>query len=171
MERVLGTPALFATAYGNVGSSIYYALGLTAVYALGLTLYELIAGRPAFEGDELMQILRKQLSEAPPELRERATVSDGTAAIVARALEKHAPERFADAAELLDAIELVRNGRARPLRAASADSRITRSMTPMPSGPRSVKSPRNHSRELPAAQRSSASVSPAARRAARSSSR
>ena len=27
MERVLGTPALFATAYGNVGSSIYYALG------------------------------------------------------------------------------------------------------------------------------------------------
>jgi len=34
---VLGTPALFATAYGNVGSSIYYALGLTAAYALGLT--------------------------------------------------------------------------------------------------------------------------------------
>jgi len=37
LERVLGTPALFATAYGNVGSSIYYALGLTAIYALGLT--------------------------------------------------------------------------------------------------------------------------------------
>jgi APA family basic amino acid/polyamine antiporter len=37
LERVLGTPALFATAYGNVGSSIYYALGLTAVFALGLT--------------------------------------------------------------------------------------------------------------------------------------
>ena len=45
LERVLGTPALFATAYGNVGSSIYYALGLTAVYALGLTpLVFLIAG-------------------------------------------------------------------------------------------------------------------------------
>ena len=37
MERVLGTPALFATAYGNVGSSIYYALGVTASFALGLT--------------------------------------------------------------------------------------------------------------------------------------
>jgi APA family basic amino acid/polyamine antiporter len=37
LERVLGTPALSATAYGNVGSSIYYALGLTAVFALGLT--------------------------------------------------------------------------------------------------------------------------------------
>jgi APA family basic amino acid/polyamine antiporter len=34
---VLGTPALFATAYGNVGSSIYYALGVTAALALGLT--------------------------------------------------------------------------------------------------------------------------------------
>ena len=45
MERVLGTPALFATAYGNVGSSIYYALGLTAVFALGLTpLVFVIAG-------------------------------------------------------------------------------------------------------------------------------
>jgi basic amino acid/polyamine antiporter, APA family len=37
LERVLGAPALFATAYGNVGSSIYYALGLTAAIALGLT--------------------------------------------------------------------------------------------------------------------------------------
>ncbi len=37
MKRVLGTSALFSTAYGNVGSSIYYALGLVASYALGLT--------------------------------------------------------------------------------------------------------------------------------------
>jgi APA family basic amino acid/polyamine antiporter len=37
LERVLGTGALFATAYGNVGSSIYYALGVVAVFALGLT--------------------------------------------------------------------------------------------------------------------------------------
>ncbi|MGH3037366.1 MAG: amino acid permease, partial [Gaiellaceae bacterium] len=45
LERVLGTPALFATAYGNVGSSIYYALGVTAAFALGLTpLVFLLAG-------------------------------------------------------------------------------------------------------------------------------
>ena len=37
LERVLGVNALFSTAYGNVGSSIYYALGLVASYALGLT--------------------------------------------------------------------------------------------------------------------------------------
>ena len=45
LERVLGTGALFSTAYGNVGSSIYYALGLVAVYALGMTpLVFLISG-------------------------------------------------------------------------------------------------------------------------------
>jgi APA family basic amino acid/polyamine antiporter len=45
LERVLGAPGLFATVYGNVGSSIYYALGVTAIFALGLTpLVFLIAG-------------------------------------------------------------------------------------------------------------------------------
>src|SRR4051812_14676940 len=37
LRRVHGSSALFAAAYGNVGSSIYYALGLVAFYALGLT--------------------------------------------------------------------------------------------------------------------------------------
>src|SRR5215213_10283558 len=45
LQRVLGVNALFSTAYGNVGSSIYYALGLVAAYALGLTpLVFLITG-------------------------------------------------------------------------------------------------------------------------------
>jgi APA family basic amino acid/polyamine antiporter len=37
LRRTVGVPGLFATAYGNVGSSIYYALGLVALHALGLT--------------------------------------------------------------------------------------------------------------------------------------
>ncbi|MGH2388637.1 MAG: APC family permease [Chloroflexota bacterium] len=35
LRRTLGIPALFSTGYGNVGSSIYYALGVTAAFALG----------------------------------------------------------------------------------------------------------------------------------------
>jgi APA family basic amino acid/polyamine antiporter len=35
LHRVLGTPQLFAIGYGDVGSSIYYALGVTTLYALG----------------------------------------------------------------------------------------------------------------------------------------
>ena len=42
MPRTLGAPSLFAACYGNVGSSIYYALGVTAAFALGLTPLALI---------------------------------------------------------------------------------------------------------------------------------
>src|SRR5581483_12122624 len=37
LQRVLGVYTLASSAYGNVGSSIYYALGLVASLALGLT--------------------------------------------------------------------------------------------------------------------------------------
>ncbi|HEY8639362.1 MAG TPA: APC family permease [Solirubrobacterales bacterium] len=37
LSRVYGVGDLFSAAYGNVGSSIYYALGVTAAFALGLT--------------------------------------------------------------------------------------------------------------------------------------
>ncbi len=37
LKRVLGIPALFAAGYGDVGSSIYYALGIVALVALGAT--------------------------------------------------------------------------------------------------------------------------------------
>ena len=36
-ERVLDAPALFAVAYGEIGASIYVALGIVAASALGLT--------------------------------------------------------------------------------------------------------------------------------------
>jgi APA family basic amino acid/polyamine antiporter len=37
LKRVLGVPALFSIGYGDVGSSIYYALGVIALVALGAT--------------------------------------------------------------------------------------------------------------------------------------
>ena len=45
LRRVLGVFSLFSAGYGNVGSSIYYALGLVALVALGATpVVLLIAG-------------------------------------------------------------------------------------------------------------------------------
>jgi basic amino acid/polyamine antiporter, APA family len=45
LRRSVGLGGLFATAYGNVGSSIYYALGIVALYALGFTpIIFMIAG-------------------------------------------------------------------------------------------------------------------------------
>ncbi len=37
LRRILGVPALFSAGYGNVGSSIYYALGIVAMVAIGAT--------------------------------------------------------------------------------------------------------------------------------------
>jgi APA family basic amino acid/polyamine antiporter len=37
LRRVLGVPGLFSIGYGDVGSSIYYGLGVVALFALGAT--------------------------------------------------------------------------------------------------------------------------------------
>ena len=37
LQRVLDAPALFSVAYGEIASSIYFALGIIALHALGLT--------------------------------------------------------------------------------------------------------------------------------------
>ena len=43
LQRVLDAPALFSVAYGEVASSIYFALGIIAFYALGFTPFVLLA--------------------------------------------------------------------------------------------------------------------------------
>ncbi len=43
LERVLDAPALFSVAYGEIASSIYFALGVVALYALGLAPVVLLA--------------------------------------------------------------------------------------------------------------------------------
>ena len=48
LRRVLDIPALFSAGYGNVGGSIYYALGVVAVVALGATPIALIAAGIVF---------------------------------------------------------------------------------------------------------------------------
>ena len=41
-ERVLDAPALFSVAYGEIASSLYFALGIVAAYALGFTPWVLL---------------------------------------------------------------------------------------------------------------------------------
>ena len=51
LSRVHGVGALFSAAYGNVGSSIYYALGVTAAFALGLTPVAFVISGLIFAAD------------------------------------------------------------------------------------------------------------------------
>src|SRR5215210_2414173 len=48
LERVLDAPALFSVAYGEIASSIYFALGIVALHALGFTPAILLAAGLVF---------------------------------------------------------------------------------------------------------------------------
>jgi len=71
------------------------------VFALGAVLYELLAGRRAFEGKDTEQTLMQVISDAPRPLRELCPeVPEPLRRIVERALSKDAEQRFPTAAEL-----------------------------------------------------------------------
>jgi APA family basic amino acid/polyamine antiporter len=48
LTRVLGERSLASVAYGEIGSSLYFALGVVALYALGLTPFVLLAAGVVF---------------------------------------------------------------------------------------------------------------------------
>jgi basic amino acid/polyamine antiporter, APA family len=48
LTRVLGTESLASVAYGEIGSSLYFALGVVALYALGITPWVLLVSGAVF---------------------------------------------------------------------------------------------------------------------------
>ena len=75
LQRRLGAADLFGVAYGEIASSIYFALGIIAGHALGLTPYVLL-----FTG-LLFLIVALSYAEGTTELRE----TGGAATFVRRA--------------------------------------------------------------------------------------
>jgi len=76
------------------------------LYAIGIMLYELLTGTVPFEGDSVVAIALRHLSEPPrPPSSLVPTISANLDAIVMRALAKRPEARFADADEFLAALE------------------------------------------------------------------
>jgi tetratricopeptide (TPR) repeat protein len=75
----------------------------TDVYSLGATLYELLTGRPAIEGQDRQEILRRIAGDEPrpPRALERAVPTD-LETVVLKALAKEPAERYATAKELVN---------------------------------------------------------------------
>jgi serine/threonine protein kinase len=70
----------------------------TDVYGLGLVAYELLTGRPAFDGATSEELVRKRLIGPPPSLRlARVGLDDRLDAIVGRALATLPDRRYASA--------------------------------------------------------------------------
>ena len=70
----------------------------TDVYGLGLVAYELLTGRPAFDGATSEELVRERLVGPPPSLRRaRVGIDDRLDAIVGRALATVPDRRYASA--------------------------------------------------------------------------
>lgn len=80
--------------------------GRTDVYALGAVLYEMVCGRPPFEGAGPMEILTKQLYDEPepPSRRAIAPIPKDLEALILKALQKSPAQRPQTAAEMKAAL-------------------------------------------------------------------
>jgi serine/threonine protein kinase len=95
---VVGTPAYMAPEQA-LGQDLD---GRTDLYALGCVGYWLLAGGLVFDGDQVIEMLQKHISEEPTPLGERAPqdVPQALEALIMRCLSKEPHERHADAEEL-----------------------------------------------------------------------
>jgi serine/threonine protein kinase len=81
------------------------------LYSLGAMLFELVSGRPVFEGPTPMSIVTKHMSEPTPRLIEVAPdrpVSPALEGVIRKALAKDRKDRFASADQMRAALEKVR---------------------------------------------------------------
>ena len=100
--KVLGTPLYMAPEQGE-GRAVD---ARSDVYALGAALYFALTGVPPFAATSSVAILSAHLHHAvvPPSQRTKRDIPADVEAVVLRCLAKAAGERYADAAELADAL-------------------------------------------------------------------
>jgi eukaryotic-like serine/threonine-protein kinase len=78
------------------------------LYSLGATAYEMLSGRPPFEGETALALALQHLQNAPPDLKNlRPDVDDELLVIIKLLLSKSAEDRFASAADLMRSIKTV----------------------------------------------------------------
>ncbi|MFF4766866.1 serine/threonine-protein kinase [Streptomyces sp. NPDC001255] len=101
-QEFVGTPAYVApeAAEGRPQTSA------VDIYGAGILLYELLTGRPPFQGDSALEVLHRHLSEEP---RRPSNVPEPLWTVVERCLSKN-PDRRPSAENLARALRVVAEG-------------------------------------------------------------
>lgn len=99
-EQLSGTPAYMAPEYIERRE-----IGVRSdVFAAGLVLFEMLAGRRAVEGDSLVSLFRRIVSE-DLKLPENVSVDDRLASILSKSLARDPALRFQDMAQFIAALD------------------------------------------------------------------
>jgi tRNA A-37 threonylcarbamoyl transferase component Bud32 len=125
---IVGTPAYLAPE--QISGDGRPVDGRADIYALGVVAYELVCGRPPFEGGTSHETIARHLTEPAPSPRTAAPgVSEAYANAVLRCLEKDRDRRFPTAGEFARALRESTEGEVdppalRPVRSALANGLI-----------------------------------------------
>ncbi|MBA3454556.1 MAG: protein kinase [Deltaproteobacteria bacterium] len=129
---VMGTP-LYMAPEQAMGVDIDH---LADIYACGVILYEMLAGRPPFEGATYAVLVAKLLTTEPQLLSElRPGLAPKLIAAVHRALEKEPNKRFASAEAFAAALPATNSASAIELAGTLASGKVV--AVPRPAPPRS----------------------------------
>lgn len=89
------------------------------LYSLGIVLHECLSGKPPFLADEPLAIAYKHVHDSPPEI-DRPDLPAPLRAILRKALAKRPEDRYASAAEMLAAFDILTDGKKTPSRGSPA---------------------------------------------------
>ncbi|MGD8807187.1 MAG: serine/threonine-protein kinase [Chloroflexota bacterium] len=89
--------------------------GQSDIYSLGATLFEMLAGRPPYQGDSVISVLMAHVNEPLPDLNQiRPGLAPGLSALISKAMAKEPGARFRTAGEMAQALRATVSGKPMP---------------------------------------------------------